>query len=156
MIASLPEAQRVLKRIVNQSSLAKIVTSPVQEKDILYLQNLFMTPGIHVLPVDNFGNGRALVQELLASLKWYRTIGYISTTNKGSLPHATNLLTRISEPVTTENLGDFFIEEFDYDFLWVEATNDLFDKPWMGLFEQQLLDLRINEMIPVILLTLAL
>jgi hypothetical protein len=49
-------------------------------------------------------------------------------------------------------LDDFFLEQFEVDFLWIETTNTLIEQPWFYTFERKLCDFNIESKTPIIFL----
>lgn len=127
----------------------KKITAPYSESDILYLQNIFTSPGFHQFTVSSVLIGRELILQQLKALKWHQDIGYISTMNT-TITEAENIVNLIGQPIDQDSIESFFIDRFYYDFLWIEGTQDLMAMPWIYIFEQQILHYRIDQMIPII------
>lgn len=147
------EGQEVLKRVVTTPNISKFIKTPFEEKDILYLQNAFTTPGVHAITVTSIETGRKLIDQLLDSLKWYQDVGYLASSDSAPCKGKSNVLHSITQPITPEAVAQFFIDDFYYDFLWIEATNSLLQEPWIAAFEQQLIMFHIDHMIPVIIVS---
>ncbi len=142
-----------LKRVAGRRNGSKNIRTPFEESDILYLQNAFTTPGVHAIKVENVQTGRKLVAQLLNSLKWYQDVAYLASSESVPYTGATNIFAYIAQPMTAENIAQFFIEDFYYDFLWIEATPTLLKEPWISSFEQQLVNYHIDHMIPIIVIS---
>ena len=142
-----------LKRVVKTQSISKNIKTPFNEHDILYLQNAFTTPGVHAIKVKDVKIGRQLVTQLLNSLKWYQDVAYLASSESVPYKGATNIFAHITQPITTESVAQFFIEDFYYDFLWIEATPQLVKESWISSFEQQLVSYHIDHMIPIIIIS---
>lgn len=128
---------------------SKRITAPYSESDILYLQNIFTSPGFHQFTVSSVLVGRELILQQLRALKWHQDVGYISTINTASI-EAESIVDLIGQPIDQDSVESFFIDQFYYDFLWIEGTRDLMAMPWIYIFEQQILHYRIDQMIPII------
>ncbi len=50
-----------------------------------------------------------------------------------------------------DRLKDFILEEFDYDFLWIEEKPEWIFQPWYMEFENALKELHIDKFMPVII-----
>ena len=97
--------------------------------------------------------GRQLITEQLGHLKWHQDIGYISADRTSSFcADAQNLVGLMDQPIDQETLESFFIQQFYCDFLWIEATPDLLSMPWIYAFKEQILNYRLDSMIPIIIL----
>lgn len=142
-----------LKRVVKAQNISKTISTPFNEHDILYLQNAFTTPGVHAIKVANLLTGRKLVKQLLNSLKWYQDVAYLASSEAVPNKEASNIISRLEQPITPEAVAQFFIEDFYYDFLWIEATSELLKEPWIASFETQLVNFHIDHMIPIIVIS---
>lgn len=140
-----------LKKIAEAPQLSHVVKAPFSEKDILYLQDAFTSSGVHSITVDSIKKGRELILQLLTSLDWYQDIAYLSVSDVTPCIKAANILTKIEQPLTHETIAQFFIDEFYYDFLWIEVNENLFSEQWLAAFESQLINFHIDQMIPVII-----
>ena len=140
--------------ILNGNSLSsRIITSPFSEKDILFLQSAFTVPGVHTITVSSVEQGRELMHQLLTSLDWYQDVAYLASSDALPYKDATQVLTKIEQPITHESIAQFFIDEFYYDFLWIELNDSLLHEPWLHSFENQLSNFHIADMIPVIIVS---
>ena len=149
------DGSQALKKVSESQERSRIVTFPFLEKDILDLQNAFTIPGVHVITVESVQKGRNLISQLLTSLDWYQDIAYLASSNSILYQKATNIITRIEQPLTNETIAQFFINDFYYDFLWIEATPDLLSEQWLASIEVQLTNFHIDYMIPVIIVLYA-
>jgi hypothetical protein len=147
------EGREGLKRFVGARNGSKNIKTPFGENDILYLQNAFTTPGVHAIKVQDVKTGRKLVTQLLNSLKWYQDVAYLASSESVPYKRAKNIFAHITQPITVEGMAQFFIENFYYDFLWIEATQELLKEPWLSSFEQQLVNYHIDHMIPIIVIS---
>lgn len=134
---------------------SRVVKAPFTEMDILYLQNVFTVPGVHTITVESVKEGRELIDQLLYSLDWYQDVAYLAASDAVPYTKALNILTKIEQPVTAETIAQFFIDEFYYDFLWIESNNSLATEPWIASFEYQLANFNIDHIIPIIIVLYA-
>lgn len=139
--------------IIGTGGASKRISTPYTEADILYLQNIFTTPGIHTLTVPNIQIGRQMIMEQLEALQWHQEIGFLTADQSARYLPAQNIITMLDQPMDQESIETFFIEHFYYDFLWIEATTGLVNMPWIYIFEQQLFNYHLDSMIPIIILT---
>lgn len=131
--------------------------SLVSEHEILELQDLFLTPGFNYLELPSSEAGRELVTSFLNSLQHYSQIACL-TTRPEALPQATTSLHDEMAfsgalALSHSRLDAFLLEQFHYDFLWIECTPDLLESPWYGYFEQKLSDFNIAATTPVLLVS---
>lgn len=141
------------QNIIGAGGHSKRISALCTESDIIYLQTIFTTPGIHTLSVPNIKSGRKMIREQLEALQWHQEIGFLTADQSALCLPAQNILTMLDQPIDQEGIETFFIEHFYYDFLWIEATPGLVNMPWIYAFEQQLFNYHLNTMIPIIILT---
>jgi hypothetical protein len=141
------------KVVIGAGGLSKKITTPCSEKEILYLQNIFTTPGFHALTVPSVAVGRELITQQLGALQWHQDIGYLTADQTAVCAGAQNLGSLIDQPIDQESLETFFIQRFYCDFLWIEATDSLLAMPWIYAFEKQLINYHVEKMIPIVILT---
>jgi hypothetical protein len=139
--------------IIGTGGHSKRISAPCTEADILYLQTIFTTPGMHSLTVPNIQTGRKMIMEQLKVLQWHQEIGFLTADQSAQCLPAQNLLKLLGQPIDQENIETFFIEHFYYDFLWIETTEGLLNMPWVYAFEEQLFNYHLQTMIPIIVLT---
>ena len=117
----------------------------IAEEDILKLQDLFLTNGIHTILVPTLTEGRNLIYTFLDALRCYNEVGCFT---KHSLPlkkdffnitgHLQNTL------ITTEH---YFSQDFNFDFIWIEhALQD----QWPVLLKEKLINTQYDKKIPII------
>ena len=57
------------------------------------------------------------------------------------------------DPMSQYDLDEFFIEEFYFDFMWIEATHNLLTSTWFQDFENKIEDFKINQHIPMVMIS---
>jgi len=147
------KGRNVLKCIASSVHVSKVVKKPFSENDILYLHNAFTTPGIHPISVCSVNIGRKVITQVLDSLKWYQDVAYLAADSTVLSIRATQIIDILKKPVTYLEITQFFIDDFYYDFLWIELTQELLETDWISFFEEQLVQLHIEKMIPIIVVS---
>jgi hypothetical protein len=129
--------------------------STISKQQILELQDIFLTNGIHHIQVSSSSEGRLLVQTFLQALRCFCAIGCL-TNNKIPLQDGVfdirNFLDIYGYSITKNNseIDRFFLEEFECDFLWIETTSNNY---WYSHFEQKIHDLGIDQHMPIIIIS---
>ena len=126
----------------------------LKEKDILILQELFWQAGEHYLKVTSVEEGRNLVLTFLNSLYYYKKIACL-TVIPGTLPlKAQNLLKLLKkEPFKEQHVfdtEDFLLNQFHFDFVWIEVTQEIMLTPWFKHFEQKVFEYKLAHNCPII------
>ncbi len=137
------------------------ITNPLTETDILDLQDTFLRNGFQHIKVKDVATGRRLVNTFLNSLAIYHNIACVTTLDVPPQDNVTNVYHELTiggylDPLDPRFLDEFFIEDFYFDFMWIEATNDLINNSsWYKYFEKKLLELKLEEHIPMIVLSVS-
>lgn len=115
--------------------------SQLSDYEILTLQELFLTPGMHAIRITT----SELVANFLQALK-YRKIGYVGSAQYGHNSYQ-NLSHAIEEIMEHEELlADYFVEEFDSEILIInEEDTIVVDKTYGAIVQYG-----IDKTIPII------
>ena len=144
--------------IVQQIKLARHVREPFSDGDILDLQDAFLNNGIHYMQVDDIQSGRSLINLFLQSLNHYHNVASLTTSSSLLTAGTADLYSELilgghltqPDPCALE---DFFLDQFDYDFMWIETSDELFSTPWFISFFKQLTQCKLNQLIPILVLS---
>ncbi|HJM68662.1 MAG TPA: hypothetical protein QGF02_01830 [Candidatus Babeliales bacterium] len=132
----------------------RLINNPYSEQDILYLHETFLTVGFHGISVPSFDFGRAIMRTFLKSLNCYSDVACLTSHTDPLGDGVTDLYSVLSSRGALDNedrLKDFILEEFDYDFLWIEEKPEWIFQPWYMEFENALKELHIDKFMPVII-----
>lgn len=118
------------------------------DEQIIEINNLFLTAGFHTILVNDFSTGRALISTFLASLNYYHQVGCLTIDNQ-PLMDADNLYRMLKDNYQNNNdLDQFFMESFYYDFIWIEENESL--DHISTLFKTKMKEFGIDQNIPII------
>ena len=141
--------------VVEHFSSSKYINTPFSEYDILELQDTFLTNGLHRLKVPNLVIGRSVVSTFLESLNCYSKIACLTLSRAPLKPTICNLYDELlfSDAMSfkSDALETFLLEEFYYDFLWIEATRNLIEAPWFFHLENKLIEFNLITTMPIVL-----
>ena len=107
----------------------KLFTLPFSEQDVLELQEIFVTLGVHTIKTKNIAQGRKIIKIILDSLNYYHNIGCVTQekdtpiTTCDILKHI--VLEKIEKGDLLTNLEDFLAVHPCFDFIWIEFTENL-------------------------------
>jgi hypothetical protein len=121
-------------------------TFSISEQQILELQDLFLTNGIHHISVPNLKEGRALMYKFLDALRCYQSIACF-TIDGISLKKC---ILDLHSQLLQKDWDHFFIEEFTSDFLWIEHDSIIHQNSL--LLEEKLCQLGFDQQLPIIIL----
>ncbi len=106
---------------------------------------------MHSIRVSDELSGRLLIKNVLASLQWYYQVACITNT-EDSVDFADNVIARLPKPLDDIAIERFFLEEFYYDFVWIELTKELQHEDWLDTFQHKLQEFQIDMIIPIIVI----
>jgi len=145
---------------------SKHIKGPLSEYDILDLQDKFLNNGFHYVNVSDLQFGRSLVFQFLKSLNYYHENAVLTI----STPIVDNSLNTINniyindiyyelvqgsylDNLQHRDLDEFFIDQFYYDFLWIEVSHELIDTSWFFEFFNRLVRFKVDQHIPVLVMS---
>lgn len=150
-------AMKYSRMALESARYTKYVHQSISEYDIIELQELFLTYGLHSIKVPSLSFGRDLVIKFLDSLQCYSNVACLSLSPRPLRPQFINLYEELglSGALAHSHTGleTFLIDNFYYDFLWIEMSQELDEAPWYWYFEQKLLDFNLVKTLPILLLT---
>lgn len=118
----------------------------ISEQQILELQDLFLTNGVHHIGVPSIKEGRALIYKFLDALRCYQSIACFTIDGNTLKKQIFDLRQKIAQ----KDLDHFLIEEFTNDFLWLEQDMPMYQD--CILLEKKLCQLGFDQQIPIIIL----
>lgn len=136
-----------------KNSISRVLQDPFSESDALYLQDIFLTPGVHHVYVDSTSKARSVISKVLKSLQYHQKAAYLSLQNLDLLDDMCDIMRLLIADdylVNHESLILFFLEDFYFDFLLIEETQELVESIWYEQFKQYLVDFNFHKSIPII------
>ena len=134
-----------------QRKKAQVESLKFSERDIIDLQNPFLTPRFHTIKTYNRTTGRLLINAILKSLNCYHDIACLSTQSKNLPKGAHNVYKKLSNGGEQGYVQEFVLEEMFCDFLFIEKNQEITRKEWYKEFEASLVDFNFNKNIPIII-----
>lgn len=128
----------------------------LSDQQILAFQDLFLTPGIHHIDVESLADGRIFIHTFLGSFAANKHVACLTTCGEFLAPTIIRLyddLALAGSLSLSSSLESFLLEEFYYDFVWVECTPELLATPWFWHFEQKLSDFNLDETLPILVVS---
>lgn len=132
----------------NQEPHFNITT--LTEQQIINLQDLFITPGIHTIYVDNMKTGREIMYNMLSSFKHYSAISCITQESLALKPQITDILLELFQLPALATIEDYVLYDFEPDFIWIETTASLTNQSLYQEFMNTIIDYGIPEKIAII------
>lgn len=134
----------------------KIISDELTEDDILVLQEGFLVNGFHHVQVSDVKNGREFIKAFLRSLDCYHNVACLTIDSLSDERGVTDLYRELCEYAREKTvkgcLDEFFVEQFYYDFLWIECSDRLAQEFELEAFIQKLLHLKLTNTLPITLL----
>ncbi|MFC1843108.1 hypothetical protein ACFLYU_05625 [Candidatus Dependentiae bacterium] len=137
---------------------SKHLREPLSEHDILDLQDKFLSNGFHYITVSDVYCGRSLVSRFLKSLNCYHEVATLSISWPIIEVGTTDVYYELvqgsyTDPIKNSNWNEFFIDQFYYDFIWIEACHELVDNDWFSEFFNNMVQVKIDQHIPVLVIS---
>lgn len=130
----------------------------LSEHDILDLQELFLTNGIHRITSYDLFTGRTLVDIFLQAMAQHyhekACLTAHSLTLDSSVIDLYTLLQLFAGSACvdpTEYLEEFFVEQHSIDFMWIEETAQLRLQFWYPVFLETISFLKLDHHLPIII-----
>jgi len=144
--------------IIKDIKQSKKILEPLTESDILDLEDKFLINGFHYISVKSIRAGRSLVFRFLRSLNCYQDEAILSMstpTINDSVADIYYELVRGGHVDATSgyNLNEFFIGQFYYDFMWIEASEELVAAGWFTQFFEKMVNFKLNYHLPVLIIS---
>ncbi len=145
-------------QLITSSHIITTIQDPLSECEILDLQDRFLSNGFQHIKVKNMHTGRRLVHQFLTSLSVYHDVACVTLSDIQLESNVTNvhyelLVGGYLDPFQLRYLEEFFIEDFYFDFMWIEATRTLLTSFWFKYFEKKVLDFKLEQHLPMIVIS---
>jgi hypothetical protein len=127
-----------------------LLRNPVSEQDIIAMQDMLLTNGVHHLSCTDSVTIRPVITRFLEALHHFQTIAFLSfdepiEQGMSSLIYEQLYYDVASRIVDPDFIYDFILHELVCDFLWIEHH------PSFSQFINVLLDLKIDKDMPILL-----
>lgn len=148
------------RSFINHIHEINLIKQPFSDKDILEIQEKFLCNGFQYLKGQNIGQGRKIIYTFLASLGTYHNVACLTLDSQPLNEGITDLYAELCgggylhsfEPYYLE---EYFIEQFYFDFIWIEATRSLLMSAWFEEVKEKMLQIAIDEQIPILVFVYA-
>ena len=146
-------------RLQQSNVSSNFYNQKISEIEILHLQDLFLTPGLHKIKFSNLKIARYQLYTILDSLKFYKNAAALSLQTTGFREDLTDLYSELlqcgcldtPESSSNENLVNFCLDNFYYDFLWIESPQALEINQWYQQLLEFITDFKLDQLIPICL-----
>jgi len=137
---------------------SKKIRGPLSEADILDLEDKFLTNGFHYINVNDIECGRKLIYSFLQSLNCYTNTAALSISNISLDNTIIDLYYELVKGeyidfLSYRGLEEFFIDQFYYDFIWIEASDRLMHYHWFSEFIEKILFFKLAKHLPVLIVS---
>lgn len=137
--------------LFDNAPLLYIAKNDLSDRDIILLSNAFLTSGFHNIQVLSFQGGRDLLWKFLEYLK-YSNVACLSVNYRKNYKNefVINLYDKFSQEYNEQAINDFLLNEFCFDFLWIECSKELVKESWFLFFKNKLIEYEIANDLPII------
>ena len=143
------------RQLVQHIHEITLVQEPFSDSDLIDLQEKFLTNGFQYLKARNIAKGRLLIGSFLKSLNLYHDVAYLSLDHSLYFPHSIgNVYDELSIGGFLNSFKPYYLEEyffdFYYDFMWIEANQELLLSPWFEDVISKMISMGIDQQIPIV------
>lgn len=128
----------------------------ISHEQVINLYDILLTPGFHCLSANNIIEGRLIIDIFLMSLNYFHNISCLTTEKKDFSGPIHNIYKELEQggylAQGSDGIERYLLDFFYYDFLLIEMQPTLIKSSWLPLFQQKLIDLGIDQTIPIIYL----
>lgn len=140
-----------MKIVDGVDSAATSYLDTATHRQILDLQEKFLTKGFHHISAKNVAEGRAIIYQFLHALRLYHDVACITVDKSPLKPSITDLY---RELVTNDGqlnyLENYFTELFIFDFVWIEMAKDLVDNTVVKFLKHEMARFGLGQQIPIV------
>lgn len=155
-----PDSERSIcpVRIGEMLHDARRVRTPFSDGDILELQDLFLRNGVHYIKVDDVRAGRSFIKLFLQSMNYYNNVACLSTSTEPIDSAVVDLYAELLvggcfDKGATQHLEEFFLEHFDFDFLWLEVSDGALTSEWLSEVLRQMKNFKLEQLLPILIVS---
>jgi hypothetical protein len=143
-------------KCLDVTHICGLSSSAFSERDILTLNDLLLTKGLHTINVKNRVVGRHIMHLFLTLLNHYNDVHWLSCS--GAIADCYDLCAALKaygclQQQSAALYEAYFSEAFYADCLIIEYSATLVKEPWYDSFERALLKTSIFQQMPVIYLS---
>ena len=136
------------------------LSSTLSLDDILYVQEMFLTKGLHHIMVPDMWQGRTLIHDFLKSMNYFHDIACLTHSDQPALDdYESNLLEGVADycgqDIILDTVEEYFLEHYCADFMWIELSESLLNNPLVLQIVHVMHDLDIAHRIPVVVISCA-
>lgn len=143
------------RAFINHIHEINLIKQPFSDKDILEIQEKFLCNGFQYLKGQNIGQGRKIIYTFLESLAAYHDVACLTLDPQPLGEGITDLYAELCgggylNSFDPHYFEEYLIEQFYFDFVWIEATRSLLMSPWFEHIKEKMLEAAIDEQIPLL------
>lgn len=138
----------------------RLIGELLTEADILFLSDTFFSNGFHHIRVKNIDAGRQLISILMRSMKIYNEIACVTVADTQSLElYKESPFFNVYQEMHNNNMTHnndceaFLLEHFYANYMWIESTSVLQSQPWFDNLIKTIIDLKVDQQIPILILS---
>lgn len=141
--------KKYTEHTMHYDAVCKFLRHPETDQDIIELQDILLTTGVHSFMVSDTAAARTVIATFISSLNHYQAIGFVSSMIPKGLAVTVNsvypdLIYCLHSP---DLLYDFILNDLMCDFIWIEY------EPSLLPFIDALIDLNIHREMPILIVT---
>lgn len=142
-----------MKPIASSSERSRL--REFSDQEIIALQDIFMTNGIHEITITDRAHGRDMINTFVTALNCHHTLAWLTCEQAPVEPECTDVYAMLSSSgmINGQTIFDFLLDGFYADLLVIENSKQLLSQPWLSEFYQQLQEFGLDRSIPIVSLS---
>ncbi len=126
------------------------VNRPLNDECILAVQDKLLSQGFQYLRVDSIQEGRQIIRLFLQSLSLYHAIGCL--TLETAPQEAASIYDHLELCFWDKYLMQEYFINFQFDFMWIEATEEMLSNPTFEQIRQAMIQSMIDRHMTILVL----
>ena len=105
--------------------------------------------------VADIEEGRSIIKTFVDALNYYHNIACLTFAPESLDQSIFDIYKALQEQedINSQMLFDFFLEQFSYDFLFIEGTKELMRTDWFAEFQQYMIDFKLDHSISIVMIS---
>ena len=128
----------------------ELIHQPLNDECILAVQDKLLSQGFQYLKVNSVQEGRQIIGLFLQSLSLYQSVGCL--TLEAPLQEIASIYDHLELCFWDKYLMQEYFINFQFDFMWIEATEEMLSNPRFEQIRQAMIQSVIDQHMTILVL----
>jgi hypothetical protein len=138
------------KQFVLYTNEIESISQPLNDESILHMQDLLLSHGFQYLRLKSISEGRMLMQTFLENLS-YHSVGCLTLESNPGVTDIYQILDAGDYLSDKYALQEYFLDHFQFDFVWIEATQELLSSENFEQIKQAMITCVLDHHMPILI-----